>query len=439
MSQNAGDTTTQPSAGAPELSRGRRFRRLVLEFLPAYVVSLLILPFVISGGRAWPWTPQTTDLQVYVYAVRAMLDGQNIMTWTSPGWHLYFIYPPVSAILMLPLAIGPYLFWQLVWIAGIVIAQNAVMIRCRVPRGWPLALVSAALVIGMEPIRTTIGYGQINTFLMAMVIIDLLPALPGRRRRIPPGILIGIAAAVKLTPALFVLLLIFLGRKKPALTAIITFVGLTAIGTIFQPAATVTYLKSLAGGDTHTSGPLYVGNQSMLGVVLRFFGESPTNTLLGLGISAIVAVLAAVVGAFWWRRGAHVLAIGLVGLGTNLASPLSWTHHFVWILPVGLAVVHQIARRPWPYAAADHVRLPRWMTISAGALVLYVSACLPLALLPYAHGAENSYTALQRLVANFGPLLATALLVASAIWMLRSSRAVTRNARSDSGAVATRG
>ncbi len=421
MSDRAG-AATQPATDTPAPGRGRRFRRLVLEFLPAYVVSLLILPFVIAGGRPWPWTPQTTDLQVYLYAVRAMLHGANIMEWTSPGWHLYFIYPPVSAILMLPLAVGPYLLWQLVWIAGLVVAQNAVMIRCGVPRGWPLALLSAALVIGMEPIRTTIGYGQINTFLMAMVIIDLLPAAPGRRRLLPAGLLIGIAAAVKLTPALFVLMLLLLGRRKPALTAIITFAVLTAIGTILQPAATLSYVQSLAGGNTHTSGPLYVGNQSLLGVVLRFFGESATNTVLGLGISAVVAVLAAVVGAFWWRRGARVLAIGLVGLGTNLASPLSWTHHFVWILLVGLAVVHEIARRPWPSAAGNYVPLPRWMSVPAGVLVLYVSACLPLALLPYAHGAENSYDPLQRLVANFGPLLATALLVASAVWMIRQPR-----------------
>ena len=68
---------SRPAIDAPAPSRGRRFRRLVLEFLPAYVISLLILPFVISGGRPWPWTPQTTDLQVYLYAVRAMLHGAN--------------------------------------------------------------------------------------------------------------------------------------------------------------------------------------------------------------------------------------------------------------------------------------------------------------------------------------------------------------------------
>ena len=417
--------TASTSAARPvdaEMTRGQRFRRMVLEFVPAYLVSLVLLPVIIAGGKFWPYKPSTMDLQVYYYAVRAMLHGQNIMEWTSPDFHLWFIYPPAAAIIMLPLAIGPFLFWELIWIAGIVIAQNVVMIRCGVPRGLPLALVSAALVIGMEPIRTTIGYAQINTFLMALVIIDLLPAAPGRKRIIPAGMLIGIAAAIKLTPALFVLMLLILGRKRPAITAMITFAVLTIIGTIAQPDATISYLKSLAGGNTHTSGPLYVGNQSLLGVVLRFFGETRGNTYLGLAIAIVVAVLAAVVGAYWWRQGAHVLAIALVGLGTNLASPLSWTHHFVWILPLGIAVVYQFRRRPWPGARADHVPLPRWVTYSCGAVVIYISACLPLALLPYASGAESQYDALQRVVANLGPMMITAILIGSAIRMIRQSR-----------------
>jgi alpha-1,2-mannosyltransferase len=420
----------------PTVTGTQRFRRWLIEFVPAYVVSMLLLPFIIAGGRFWPFRPSTMDLQVYYYAVRAMLQGQNIMEWTSPTFHLWFIYPPAAAIIMLPLAIGPFLFWELVWIAGLVIAQNVVMIRCRVPRGWPLALLSAALVIGMEPIRTTMGYAQINTFLMALVVIDLLPADSNRKRWIPQGILIGLAAAIKLTPAVFVLLLLLLGKKRSAIYAIITFVVFTAIGTIFQPAATVTFLKSLAGGNTHTSGPVYVGNQSMLGVVLRLFGTSHVTTVIGLAVGMIMAVIAAIVGAYWWKRGAHVLAIALVGLGTNLASPLSWTHHFVWILPLLIVVLYQIRRRPWPGARADHVPLPRWLTIACGAIVLYISACLPLALLPYNAGAADSYNALQELIANLGPLLISAVLIACAISMISQSRT---EARSGSEQLATQG
>lgn len=430
--------TTHPVA--EPLTAARRFRRLVGEFLPAYLVSLIMLPLIISGGRYWPFRPSTMDLQVYYYAVRAMLHGANIMQWTSPGFHLWFIYPPAAAIILLPLAVGPFLMWELFWIAGLVIAQNVVMIRSGVPRGWPLALLSLGLVIGMEPIRTTIGYGQINTFLMVLVIIDLLPSDPTRRRRIPAGVLIGLAAAIKLTPAIFVLMLLILGKKKQALTAIITFAVLTAIGTAIQPAATVTYLKSLAGGNTHTSGPVYVGNQSLLGVVLRLFGDSHLHTYIGLLISVIVAVIAAIVGAHWWKQGAHVLAIAFVGLGSNLASPLSWTHHFVWILPLAVAVLYQLRRRPWPGARADHVPMPRWLLISSATIVLYVSACLPLALLPYNAGAADHYTALQEFIANFGPVLIMAVLIVAAVAMIvRSRRDPASKGQSDAGQLIRQG
>ena len=51
--------------------------------------------------------------------------------------------------------------------------------RCGVPRGWKLGLIGVAVVLAMEPIRTTLGYGQVNTLLMALVVADLLPERRG--------------------------------------------------------------------------------------------------------------------------------------------------------------------------------------------------------------------------------------------------------------------
>ena len=87
----------------------------------------------------------------------------------------------------------------------------------------------------------------------------------------------------------------------------------------------------LSGGNTRTASPLYVGNQSLLGVVYRLIGETTALTLLGLAISGLVALLGAVVASQWWRAGEKVFAVALVGLCTCLASPLSWTHHHVWV------------------------------------------------------------------------------------------------------------
>ena len=67
---------------------------------------------------------------MYVYAVRDMLAGKDIFATTTPFWNLYFIYPPIAAVLMTPLAFGPYALWQVIWTAGLVWAQQSVLKRC---------------------------------------------------------------------------------------------------------------------------------------------------------------------------------------------------------------------------------------------------------------------------------------------------------------------
>jgi alpha-1,2-mannosyltransferase len=378
--------------------------RWAIELGPPYLVALLILPWVIAHGVAWPWQPSTIDLQVYVYAVNDMLAGKDIYATTTPGWNLYFIYPPIAAILMVPLAVGPYWLWQLIWTFLLVWAQQSVMKRCGVPRGWVLGLVGIAVVLAVEPIRTTLGYGQVNTMLMALVVADLLPDRPDVRRRIPQGTLIGLAAAIKLTPALFVVFAFLLGKRKVAWTGIVSFGAFTALGAIFQWSQTWQFWFGLSGGNTRTASPLYAGNQSLLGVVYRLIGETTALTLLGLAISGLVALLGAVIASQWWRAGEKVFAVALVGLCTCLASPLSWTHHYVWILPMGIAVV--LGRN-----------LPRWVRILGGSWVVWVCACLPLAVLPYGGDRERDFTVVQQVVANLGPLLGLAL-VAGLGWQM---------------------
>lgn len=391
------------------MSRARRAGLLLVEVLPPFVAALLILPWVISYGKAWPWQPSTIDLQVYVYAVQDMLAGKNIFQTSTPFWNLYFIYPPIAAVLMVPLAFGPYVFWQVVWTLALVGAQQSVLRRCGVPRGWRLGLLGVAVLLAVEPIRTTLGYGQVNTLLMALVVADLLPDRPGRdgvlpRRRIPQGALIGLAAAIKLTPMLFVVFAFLVGRRRAAVTGVLSFAVFTGVGAVLLFSETVEFFTGLSGGDTRTASPLYTGNQSLLGLFFRLGDTSRTTTLLGLAVAGLVALLGTLVAAHWWRAGEKVFAVALVGLSTCLASPLSWTHHYVWILPMGVAVL--TART-----------VPAWARLLAGAWVLWVCACLPLAVLPYGGGRERTFDLLQQTVANLGPVLGEVLVVGLA-WHL---------------------
>jgi alpha-1,2-mannosyltransferase len=311
--------------------------------------------------------------------------------------------------LMTPLAVGPYIFWQVVWTAGLVWAQQSVLKRCGAPRGWKLGLLGIAVLLAVEPIRTTLGYGQVNTILMALVIADLLPDPPEQQRRIPQGILIGLAAAIKLTPALFVIFMLLIGKRRAAITAIISFVVFTGIGAILLFRETVVFFSGLSGGDTRTASPLYTGNQSLLGVFFRLGGSSRTTTLLGLAVAALLAVLGCLVAAYWWRSNEKVFAVAVVGLTTCLSSPLSWTHHYVWILPMAMAVLSP--------------GVPRWARYVGGLWVVWVCVCLPLAVLPYGGGLERQFDFLEQLVANLGPMLGVILLVGLTWQLIVAARA----------------
>ena len=395
------------SAPATSLPIGRRLTRAAAEFLPPMAAALLILPYIIKDGKLIPWEPSTIDLQVYVYAVKDMLAGKDIFATLTP-WRLHFIYPPIAAILLTPLAFGPYVFWQVVWTAGLVWAQQSVLKRCGAPRGWKLGLIGIAVLLAMEPIRTTLGYGQVNTMLMALVVADLLPDAPGERRRIPQGSLIGLAAAIKLTPALFVLFAFLIGKTRVAITAMISFAVFTGIGAILLFGETLEFFGGLSGGETRTASPLYAGNQSLLGVFFRLGDSSRTTTLAGLAVSTVLAVLGCLVAAHWWRHSEKVFAVALVGLTTCLASPLSWTHHYVWILPMAMAVLSS--------------GVPRWARYVGGFWVIWVCACLPLAVLPYGGGRERQFDFLQQLVANLGPIVGLLLIVGLACQLVVSTR-----------------
>ena len=394
------------SAPATSLSVSRRLARAAAEFLPPFAAALLILPFIIQYGKLLPWEPSTIDLQVYVYAVKDMLAGKDIFATTTPFWNLYFIYPPIAAILLTPLAFGPYVLWQVVWTGCLVWAQQSVLKRCGAPRGWKLGLIGIAVLVVMEPIRTTLGYGQVNTVLMALVVADLLPDAPGERRRIPQGTLIGLAAAIKLTPALFVIFAFLIGKKRAAITAMISFAVFTGIGAILLFRETLVFFGGLSGGDTRTASPLYAGNQSLLGVFFRLGDSSRVTALVGLAVSGVLAILGCLVAAHWWRHDEKVFAVAIVGLTTCLASPLSWTHHYVWILPMAMAVLSP--------------GVPRWARYLGGFCVVWVCLCLPLAVLPYGGGRERQFDFLQQLVANLGPIVGVIMVIGLACQLVVS-------------------
>jgi alpha-1,2-mannosyltransferase len=391
----------------------RAWQLAAIEFLPCFLVSLLLVGFIIEDGTLWPWDPAMVDLDVYRAAVVDLLAGRSVYDTVATTHYLKFIYPPIAAILFVPLALIPVWLMRVVWIAATTWAIVVVLRRCRAPRGVVLGLVAVLVAIAVEPLRTTLGYGQVNTLLMVLVVVDLLPGLralvagesgqseapAGPRPWRWQGVLIGVAAAIKLTPLLFVVLLACAGRWAAALRAVAVFAGLTLLGWIIMPGSTARFVDDLRHGEFNTGSVAYVGNQSWDGVITRLHTDEDQWLLLGLVIGVVVAGIATIAAAWLWRSGDPITAVGLTGLATCLASPLSWTHHHVWAIVLLLGLLTEASW--WP-------RLIRWAGI---AWVGWIALCLPLAILPYGGGVEWTYTRGQSIVANAGPVFGSVVIL----------------------------
>ncbi|HEY5785954.1 MAG TPA: glycosyltransferase 87 family protein [Microlunatus sp.] len=380
---------------------GRGVAICLLPVLMALDVGASTFP----GGTTFPWRPVMVDLDVYRLAGRVLLDGGNF--YQLPG-ALQFLYPPFAALLAVPLALLPVALVQIAWtIAG------ALMIVAILHRwgqtGWRLSLWSTAVVFAVLPVSQTLAFGQLGIVLVALVVLDLAPGprVVSGRRLLPEGVLTGVAAALKLTPMIFVLYLLAVRRWRAALTATIAAGSLTVLAAIVLPRESLDFWTRLAHGDTGLGHSLiYYTNQSVYADFVRAFTLAPAGTVVGLLASAVVVALGVWAAAVWHRAGEVRFAVALCGVASLLASPVSWLHHFVWIVPLAFSLVELLGRRP-PV-------VPSWLPVLGWTFVGWVVVS-PYRRLPNGGDLELEWTAGQHLLASVTAVLGVALLLAAAL------------------------
>jgi alpha-1,2-mannosyltransferase len=215
------------------------------------------------------------------------------------------------------------------------LAALAVVVRLadpvRTTRLWreqslPAALVIAAM-IAMQPVRTDLWLGQVNLVLAAMVMYDLLGARSRRWR----GVLVGVAAAIKLTPAIFVLFLLLRGRYREAGNAVAGFLAATGLAAVLLPHDTVRYWTATLWHGNGLGSVERDANKSLLGVADRLLGPAGTPVWAALVVPIALAGLA--IAARVADTGRESYALGIVGVTGCLVSPASWSHHWVWFIP----------------------------------------------------------------------------------------------------------
>jgi alpha-1,2-mannosyltransferase len=279
------------------------------------------------------------DLAVYVDGARHLTDG-TLYDFFSEPLHLPFTYPPFSAMIFLPLTWLPWtllrILWQIASFGAIgVMAYSTLRLLGRAGPKAPsplrhvrgIVVTITALGLWLEPVRTTFNYGQINLFLAALLLAG---AVAGKEWM--SGFSVGIAAGVKLTPAITGLYYLLQRRWSAVIWSVVFFVATIAVALIVLPDETVRYFTELIF-DPGRTGPVWSAiNQSLRGAIARLAGQDLTSLWL------VAAVAAGLLG-LWvaWvclkadDRAAAFLAVQFTGL---LISPISWSHHWVWVLPL---------------------------------------------------------------------------------------------------------
>ncbi|MFD6893313.1 mannosyltransferase [Rhodococcus sp. NPDC060086] len=320
--------------------RARSYRR--------WCVSLLLVSVVVrlAWGLLTPNGMNLVDLHVYVDGSAALLSGELYdFTYSrdTPDFPLPFTYPPFAALVFLPLHYLPFgllgILWLLLTIAALfwVIRIALELLVGPAARGahWTsVALVWTAIGVWVEPIRTTLDYGQINVFLVLAVMV----AARSSRWWLSGG-LVGIVAGIKLTPAITGVYFLARRRWREAFFSAVAFCATVVVSSVLLGEQARTYFTSMFG-DADRIGPVgSVWNQSLRGALSRLVGrdvETGPLWIAAVGVCALLAFAA-------WRslgpddRLGTLVIVQLFGL---LVSPISWVHHWVWVVPMLLWLVY---------------------------------------------------------------------------------------------------
>ena len=323
----AADPEKGPDAGpAAGLAAATRWLRGHPARLAVAIALTLQVGLVVGFAAVY----RPFDLRIYLWGGQAVTHGLRLYLAQSQG--NWFTYPPFAAALFAPLAALPSLVMRLGWELASVAAfawccqVTLKLAGYRPSRTVRLGVVAAGLTL--EPVYHTLYLGQVNVFLLALVLGDVWLVARGR----PAGIGVGIATAIKLVPGIFILLFLLTRRTRDAITAAVAFGCCTLIGFAVDPSASRLYWTRLFY-DTARVNASYISNQSPYAAAVRVLGGVSHVGAWYLAIPVILGALGLAVAATLARRDDWLGAAAVSGMTGLLVSPISWTHHWVWVMP----------------------------------------------------------------------------------------------------------
>ncbi|WDZ82767.1 glycosyltransferase 87 family protein [Micromonospora cathayae] len=287
-----------------------------------------------------PAGDRLSDLHIYHGAVRHLQAGGELYAYVAENGGP-FTYPPFAALLFWPLGLLPEGVVQPFWLAG----TCAAVVAIAAALGWARVLpverrqvavaVTACVLMLSAPVQSNLRFGQVSIVIVLLALVDGLGLTPARFR----GALVGLAAAVKLTPLLFVVYLLAVGRYRDAGRAVVAFVGGALVAAVVLPAESWTFWAGTMLDTARIGDLASLGNQSVHGMLLRVGVPAGTLPLLWAALVAVICAVALLRARHLHLDGRPGHAVVLVGCATVAASPVSWTHHQIWPVLAAMLLV----------------------------------------------------------------------------------------------------
>jgi alpha-1,2-mannosyltransferase len=329
------------------MTAGPRVNPVLAAGATAFALSVAVLgsEVAIHGKSMMTWF----DLRIYYHAgLLARHTPGALYRWQAqPGDG--FTYTPFAAVLFAAMSTLPLVAVRwLMTTAGVAGLLATVWLTARA-LGWSdrrragLALTLAAGLLWSEPVLKALKLGQVELLLMALVVWDLTQ--PDERRL--KGVGIGLAAAIKLVPLIFIAYLALCGNVRAAARGMIAFAVAAAVGFVALPGPSEIWW--LHGYLFHAARDVSVGafaNQSLLGLLSRIAGSVSAATPAWIICSTVVFAAGLASAVRLHRNGWTVAGWLVCGLTALLVSPISWDHHWVWIVLMVVLGAHLSLRGP---------------------------------------------------------------------------------------------
>ncbi|MBY8874245.1 glycosyltransferase 87 family protein [Micromonospora sp. PLK6-60] len=272
-----------------------------------------------------------SDLHIYYGALAHLRAGHPLYTYVADNGGP-FTYPPFAALVLWPMTLVPEGMVQAIWlvstcaaVVAVAVPVGAVLAPAGERRRRAVAAVAAVLMVS-APVQSNLRFGQVSIFILLLALLDGMGLVPARLR----GVLVGVAAAIKLTPLLFVAYFLVAGRYRDAARAVAAFAACAALAAVVLPRASWTYWSGTVLETSRIGDLASLGNQSVHGMLLRVGVDDAALPPIWAGLVAVVCAVALLRARQLAAHDRPGHAAVLVGCATVAASPVSWTHHQVW-------------------------------------------------------------------------------------------------------------